>query len=384
MKDGRRGPLSDLGPATLWCFLAGLVSGFDAPPTPGQFEKEIDVILREGLAPTSARALAGLPGYADEPGYKLFKGKAFQAQLQSMAVDGAGASLLASLAEHHILATVIKGPAAARFYPEGWPRPYADLDIVVRRSDFNSVVSLAKQQGFANSKRAVPQWDWFDLICREGANLHTPQGGNVDVHHHLAPWTIGSRLKPEDLNRRSHNVSLCGIPADYAAPADLLIASALHIVNDLWKGKAGLVSWRDVILLLRSLGESEARDAFDRVQLGWLLDVILQELETTVPQVGLQAPVSPTNLSSVTQAQLSLLGWWNDSSIARHRLAWATRLPPGNALAFLAGTAVPSPHYIHTRHGTYRAYWKRSAQETVSTAHGSDFRMTTIDDHEVS
>ena len=53
-----------------------------------------------------------------------------------------------------------------------------------------------------------------------------------------------------------------------------------------------------------------------------------------------------------------------------------------NALLFLAGTLVPSPAYVHSRHGRYRDYWGRGLSETVSTAKGADYRMTTMDDYD--
>ncbi len=73
--------------------------------------------------------------------------------MRSMAVDAAGAALLGTLAERQVAVVVIKGPAVARFYPEGWPRPYADLDIVVEQGDFDRVVTLAKDQGYFNSEQ---------------------------------------------------------------------------------------------------------------------------------------------------------------------------------------------------------------------------------------
>jgi ribosome modulation factor len=80
--------------------------------------------------------------------------------------------------------------------------------------------------------------------------------------------------------------------------------------------------------------------------------------------------------------RVATLGWWNETRATRHRLAWATRLPALNAMAFLAGTAFPSADYVHSRHGSFRNYWKNGWRETVLTAHGSDYRMTTIDDYE--
>ena len=108
----------------------------------------------------------------------------------------------------------------------------------------------------------------------------------------------------------------------------------------------------------------------------------MDELALVVPEVTFSAPATPPALAFGPKLRLAALGWSNDSSATRHRLAWATRLPPLNALAFLAGTAVPSAGYIHERHGSYLNYWKQGLRETVSTVRGSDYRMTTVDDYD--
>jgi len=160
--------------------------------------------------------------------------------------------------------------------------------------------------------------------------------------------------------------------------------AALHILNDLWKGKLGLTSWRDVMVITQRIGLPRARAAFDRAELTWLFDLLIDELAQAVPEVTFSAPATSPALAFGPRMRLGALGWSNDSSAARHRLAWATRLPPLNALAFLVGTAVPSPGYIRERHGSYRHYWRQGIRETVSTAHGSDYRMTTIDDYDAA
>jgi len=155
-----------------------------------------------------------------------------------------------------------------------------------------------------------------------------------------------------------------------------LVVSALHVVNDLWKGKRGLVSWRDVLVIVHRIGRDRSAAAFQRVRLGWLFEVMVDELARELPEAGIAGPVRPTALSWVERFRLASSGWANDSLPTRHRIAWAARLPPANAVAFIAGSAVPSRSYVRDHDGSYRNYWRRAARETVSTAHGSDLRMT--------
>jgi hypothetical protein len=371
-----------LGPAARWCLVAGIGDDAGDAPDRSRFEVEADLIVSEGLAPVAFRALGDCPEHRDTDYFKLFHWLTLNAEVSSMAADAAGAKVLADLEARGIPAAVVKGPAAARLHPHGWPRPYADIDVLIARADYARAIECAHEAGFSYSDRAVPQWEWFDLYCREGINLHSPSGGNIDFHHHLPPWVLGSHLPVGTVIDRAQDGDLCGNQLRFAAPEDLMMVAALHILNDLWKGKLGLTSWRDVLVVIHRVGHVAAREAFDLAGLAWLFDLLVDELVHEVPESGIGSAFGPVAPPVAARFRLAALGWSVDApSATRHRLAWATRLPPLNALAFLSGTAVPSADYIRSRHGTYRSYWRRSWAETVSTAHGSDYRMTTVNDY---
>jgi Uncharacterised nucleotidyltransferase len=382
MTANRGGPLSRLGPASRWCLVAGVTPRPESSPSSDEFQREVDVIVREGLASVAVRALVGRDDHQTASYLRTFRRVALSSEMRAMAADAAGSVVMAELALRKIPAAVVKGPAVARLYPEGWPRPYADIDVVVSRADYLDAIGCSQELGFAYSDRAVPQWRWFDLVCREGINLHSPSGGNIDFHHHVPPWVLGSHLPVEQIIARSEPHQLCSARVEFAAAEDLVVVAALHILNDLWKGKLGLTSWRDVMIITQRIGLPRARAAFDRAGLTWLFDLLIEELALEVPEVTFSAPATSPALPFGPKIRLAALGWSNDASATRHRLAWATRLPPLNALAFLAGTAVPSAGYIHERHGSYLNYWKQGLRETVSTVRGSDYRMTTIDDYD--
>jgi hypothetical protein len=371
-----------LGPASRWCLVAGVTPRPESGPSNEEFQQERYLIVREGLASVAVRALVGRADHQEASYLKAFRRVAIAAEMRSMAADTAGSLVMAELALRKIPAAVVKGPAVARLYPKGWPRPYADIDVVVSRADYLDAIGCSQELGFSYSDRAVPQWRWFDLVCREGINLHSPSGGNIDFHHHVPPWVLGSHLPVEQIIARSEPHQLCSEQVECASAEDLVVVAALHILNDLWKGKLGLTSWRDVIIITQRIGLPRARAAFDRAALTWLFDLLIDELAQVVPEVTFSASATPPALAFGPKLRLAALGWSNDASATRHRLAWASRLPPLNALAFLAGTAVPSAQYIRERHGSYLNYWKQGIRETVSTAQGSDYRMTTIDDYD--
>ncbi|MGP8062764.1 MAG: nucleotidyltransferase family protein [Acidimicrobiales bacterium] len=374
------GPLQDIGPAARWCLTAGIIEPPPETPSVDAFREESQLILSEGLAPVALHAFATGQPWQDDPVAVAFHDATMMSQFRSMAVDVEGAILLSAFARAGIPYVVIKGPAIARLHPAGWPRPYSDIDIVVPRRNFIDAIMGSHKGGFEYSERSVPQWRWFDLVCREGLNLHSPAGGNIDIHHHIPPWALASKLTARDLIERSIPWKLCGKEVRIAANEDLLLISALHVLNDLWKGKLGLASWRDVIVLMTALGTEASERAFDHAELAWLFELATTALSVTVPEAGFTASAHDSKLPPATRLRVAAMGWGNDSALSRHRLAWATRLPAPNALAFLAGSAFPAPSYIRERHGSLWGYWKGGWDETVSTVQGSDYRMITIAD----
>ena len=377
-----KGPLSGLGPAARWCLVAGVVDPTEPAPTVEEVERETDVLFAEGLSAVVVHALGQIPAHRDRPYFGMFRSVTLTTQMKAMAAETAAAPALSALAATGVRTAVVKGPAMAALHPSGWPRTYGDIDLIVTPDDFPRTIRCIEDLGFTTSERAIPQWEWFDLRCREGVNLHSAGGGNLDVHHHVPPWSLGSGVRAEDVLRRSDPAELCGTPVRFASAGDLLLISALHVLNDLWKGKMGLASWRDVLVLLHRLGADRARAVFAEAGLAWLHDLMVVEFARSVPEAGIARPATLERPSPVQRFRLASLGWSGDSMATRQRLAWVSRLPVANGILFLAGTLVPSPTYIRNRHGGYLDYWRRGLSETVSTAKGADYRMTTVDDYE--
>ena len=307
------GPLTNLGPATRWCLTAGIATTHGGPPGPEDFASESDQIVREGLASVACHALTEFPAHREQPYFSTFKEVTRASQMQSMGVDAAGAHLLEDLATAGVRAAVVKGPAMAALHPEGWPRPYADIDIVVAPDEFDSAVVAGKAAGFLYPERAMPQWPWFDRLCREGINLHSPAGGNIDIHHHVSPWALGVGLPTSDIIERSEVAELCGVPVRYAGPEDLMIVSALHVVNDRWKGKLGLASWRDLLVVMGRIGSQRAASAFERAGLEWLFDVMSDEISRALPEIPVESRGHPPVLTWTTRFRLASSGWAHDS-----------------------------------------------------------------------
>ncbi len=356
------------------CITAGLpgtraVAGLKA----SDFAAEAGVILREGLSSVALQLLDAEEQHEAREIVALFREAAIEAEKRSLAADFATQPLLARLDQLAIPWVVIKGPAVARFHPPGWPRPYNDLDILLSADHFGAAVAAAQGLGFAYPEDARPPREWVDRYCREGVNLHGQ--ANLDVHHHLPPWVFGRRILPQGVIDTADEVCLAGMSVRLASRDHCVAVAALHVLNDLWKGRLALSSWRDLVLLLHTTPPARAASTFDQAGLGWLLGMVTAALERGVPEAGIEG-TGPSRPPRSVARRLKILGWDGTSFLSRHRSAWLGRLPIANALAYVGATAVPEHDYIECRHGSYRQYWRRAWQETLFTAGGADFRLT--------
>lgn len=372
---GTAGPLAKLGPASRAC----LGAGFSERPVSidaASLQREVDLLIGESMAPVALKLAEGLTG-VDPATVELLRARTVEMQVRSMAAELAARRVFILFEEKGVPGAVIKGPAVARFYSPGWPRTHSDIDLLVPSCRFEEVVALCREEGFTDPA-STPPWPWFDAVCKESVNLHSADGGNIDVHHHVPPWIFGARLTPETVIGASRVGEVAGRPVRLAKPEHSLVIAALHIVNDLWKGRIGLASWRDIIVLLRLVGAERAEAVFSEMRIEWLLTLVVISLRRAVPEVELPAVRSAHRAPVSAKGRLAALGWNGDSSFTRQRVTFAARLPLPNAGKFIAGCIVPQPSYVHEYYGSYRGYWRSLVGETISTVRGGDPRMNSV------
>jgi len=338
----------------------------------GSFREEASTLIAEGLGPVALEVIDRNGGVRDPDLRGPFFANSMSRQMQSLAADAIVGNLVTVLQESGVTPVLIKGPAVARLHPPDWPRPYSDIDLLVRPDQFERAMSRLVKEGYDYPETSRPPWLWFDRYCREGVNLHG--AGNVDLHHHIAPWAFVGHLSTQDVLAAGTVLNLHGVDVTVASPGHSVVIAALHILNDLWKGQRGLVSWRDIIILLQSTDAEEIRRVFMRAKLEWLLDLVVAELHETVPY-AVEGSANRIRTPVAARWRIRGLGWQGSTAISRHRAAWMIRLPWPQAWAFAAGTAVPSPSFIRARHHTYRQYWRQAWDETVTTVGGADHRM---------
>lgn len=366
-----QGPLSELGPAVRASLRSGITGIAPLVVTADAWANELGVLIGEGLAPLVLKLLGN---ETTEPSVReqLVKATTVQ-QLRSLAAEAILDLVSDLLGQASVQFVVVKGPAVARLHPQGWPRPYNDIDLLVEPSQFGPALALLLQHGFIYPPASLPPWSWFDQYCREGLNL--TGAGEVDLHHHLAPWAFGAGLRSIDVINGASEVALRGRTVLLASPEHSAVIAAVHVLNDLWKGQRGLVSWRDLVVIIRQSEPEQVRAAFVQSGLGWLFNVVVSAVQLHLPGLLDDVDCGPARIPNRFSWRMRGLGWDHSNSVSRHRLAWAIRLPLPQAAAFVLGTALPSRRYICARHGSYRDYWHQAWAETMSTFTGADHRM---------
>lgn len=365
------GPLTKLGPVVSACLRAGISSVPPSHLAPEEMAAELDDIIGEGLAPVALKLFNPETSGNGTSILRRLSSATMAQQVRSLAADALVDRLSELFRSSDVQFVIIKGPAVARLHPQGWPRPYSDLDLLVEPRHFRFALRALLTHGFAYPNTSLPPWPWFDDYCREGVNLFGV--GNVDLHHHLAPWAFGTGLQSSDVIRAADHVVVRGRTVPMASPEHSAVIAALHVLNDLWKGQRGLMSWRDLLVILGRSDFDRVRFAFGESRLDWLLSLAVAAVRGQMPGAADGAD-GAARLPRRHSWRLRGLGWDRSTALSRHRLAWAIRLPFPQAAAFALGSAVPSPRYIRIRHGSYWSYWQQAWRETLSTFSGGDHR----------
>jgi hypothetical protein len=175
---------------------------------------------------------------------------------------------------------------------------------------------------------------------------------------------------------RSDAGTVAGVPVRFASIEDCLAVASVHIINDIWKGDPSLVSWRDVVVLTHKLGIERSRSVMEARGLAWLAALIFAGLETILerPPATLEFVSRPTRHDRRMSRRLRLVGWEQPTTLARHPIGWAARLPLSRSVAYLAGCAVPSVSYVRRRHGGYLSYWSLTVKSLRAARQGCDYR----------
>ena len=164
------------------------------PPSPGlDWETLVDLARRHGVAPLLYWKLEKDGGHGDREqvgsrrdpvpaGVKEELQKDFYAAaVRGMVAQRQLAQVLGALAAGGIPALVVKGAAAARFYPDPALRAYGDLDVLVPRPQVDQAEGALRKLGYAPSRpKAWKMQRGYDLpLFGDGGRLL------VEIHWRL-------------------------------------------------------------------------------------------------------------------------------------------------------------------------------------------------------
>jgi hypothetical protein len=364
------------------------VAGEAPAPDVADWEASTSLLLGSRLAPVALDLPSAVRRNMPAHVARTLREQTFELALRQSRLMTATGAAVAAMESAGFEFLVLKGPGAAALHPNPRSRTYTDVDLLVRPSDFHAAMMLLDAEGLHLDAAARQPWPAFDRYCREGVNLADGVGAAVDLHHRIPPWCFSAQLGLDVLLPTATNLRFGPVDVRVPAAADAAVIAALAVLNDLYKGDAGFLAWRDLAAVRAQIGDHAFRRGFAARQVGWLGALVLAGLDAlarlatgAVPPLEGEVDLEvPAVMPPVACARLRLLGWEGSGGLARHPLGWVVRLPPLNALAFLAGSAVPSPWFARTKHAGYLSYWNECLATMWASARGTDFRITDLHD----
>lgn len=334
--------------------LAGtLVEPPRAPLSPSEWEQLLDLATTQRLTGMLARTvLSGVLPATEEQADQL-RGVETTILCNALALEAILVRVANQLDAEKIPFRVLKGPAVARLdYPDPALRDFCDIDLLIRPEDLDRTVELLTYHGC--SRHFPEPRPGFDRRFTKSVPVHTPDGGNIDLHRTLAPGPYGLRIDLDALwERPTTPFVLGGRLFEALGPDDRFLHACYHAA--LGDVPARLVPQRDVaqMLLFGSVDGARVR----RLAAAWRGEAVV-------------AHAVAGAWSMLQIADVVALSAWADrfrpAGSDRRELAEATspaksygaqalasvRAIPGsrNRVAYVSALAFPRRSYLDGRH----------------------------------
>ena len=258
----------------------------------------------------------------------------------------------------------LKGPAFAhRFYPQPSWRPFGDLDLMVRTSEWRDACKVLTELGYLR-QRPEPRAG-FDVRFGKAAVHKHDDGAEVDLHRTLVLGPFGLWLDPDELFARSAWFELGGRKVrcldDTACFVNACLHAALGWSPPLW------MPVRDVAQILE-VGEIDW-ELFDRWVEEWRLPVVIRTaLNLTEEVLSWNMPSKARAYADdlrISRSDERIVESYTTGRRERGGMALATfrALPElSSKLAYGWHLLVPSREFVDARHDrtgsrSYLARW---------------------------
>ncbi len=186
--------------------------------------------------------------------------------------------------KHNIDALIFKGAAnACLLYSHPHLRTHADIDILIRQTQFEQVKQSLRTMGYAFDNILPTKYGPSQSTAMHKAPGETPV--TFDIH-----WKINNRLalantlEFDELDRRAVHIEQYGSDAMGFSYADAVLAACIHEAGSLNSEKGKLMSLYDVYLLLHKLDARQLQaltTMADEKQIGRLYRHYLQRCVAT-------------------------------------------------------------------------------------------------------
>lgn len=212
----------------------------------------LELAYREGLAPLVYHAITQAQfGVGSEVQARKFYYLYHLTRRRNARAYGQLREVLLGLRAAGIEAIVLKGAAlAAEVYQDSGLRPFADMDILVRRRDLQRAHDILRDLGYRLNYQgnSITAPGGADLKYRS-ARQYYHEGGDylsIDLYWQLGRYPYIVPIDHEGFWERASKVTLEGVPALVLSPEDAMLHLSLDFILGVWYGHPELKSLRDI------------------------------------------------------------------------------------------------------------------------------------------
>lgn len=284
--------------------------------------------------------------------------------------------LISVLAQANADFRVLKGPSAAHLdYRDPNLRPFADLDILVRSDQIDTVVVALDRAGF--QRRDLPPTPGFDRRFSKGATFLGPTGYELDLHRTFVKGAWGLLVDLDDLWDGGEEFVLAGRTVRGLSRSPRFMHACYNAALGNWPPR--LASLRDVAQMIltgdldygavRALSHHWHADAVVAAAVcdAWNLLGVRRDIELSEWARG----VVPSGRDA---ARLALHRSENKNASALAISALSAIPGVRDKVAFLRAMLVPEARYIDGRHQSATARLRHGMREVRRSRQGRHAR----------
>ena len=199
-----------------------------------QWTQFINQARRHGLVPTVNRYLEANGGCPNELKTWLHDEavSAVAGTLQKVSALKAAAACFESSG---IPWLCVKGPVtAATLYDEPALRSFSDIDLVIRRQDFEAAYASFIKDGYRPQFALSPQWQALLFRTQATQLVGELSSQKIDLHWQLVPMEYSFAPAMNEVWARAEPANTFGIRLNTLGPYDMLVFLCLHAAKHDW------------------------------------------------------------------------------------------------------------------------------------------------------